>query len=180
MPLSASSAPQQGPRQCPEQQLTPSCAAQLRLYERSKLRYYYAIIECDSVASAARLYGECDGLEFELSACKFDLRFVPDDQARAPAEKNTPPLLAVVHAMRWRRAPLSIASISSVSLCRLVALQSRVVKHSIYVRVMLSVSSWVHGVFQAAAALQVVVSCGNSRKLRWNWLRRCCCCCCCC
>lgn len=54
---------------------------QLRMYERSKLRYYYAIIECDSSETAARIYAECDGLEFELSACKFDLRFVPDDQS---------------------------------------------------------------------------------------------------
>lgn len=58
---------------------------QLRMYERSKLRYYYAVIECDSVASAARVYTECDGLEFELSACKFDLRFVPDEQVPARA-----------------------------------------------------------------------------------------------
>lgn len=53
---------------------------QLRLYERSKLRYYYAIVEFDSVDTATRIYTECDGLEFQLTSCKFDLRFVPDEQ----------------------------------------------------------------------------------------------------
>jgi len=59
--------------------------AQLRMYERSKLRYYYAIAEFDSVNTAARVYSECDGMEFQLSSCKFDLRFVPDEQVGAPA-----------------------------------------------------------------------------------------------
>ena len=52
----------------------------LQLYERSRLRYYYAIVDCADLATAARLYDECDGLEFLRSACKFDLRFVPDQQ----------------------------------------------------------------------------------------------------
>lgn len=32
------------------------------MYERERLRFYYAIVECDSAATAASLYKQCDGL----------------------------------------------------------------------------------------------------------------------
>jgi len=50
----------------------------LRKYELEKLRYFYAIVEFDSVAVAKVVYDECDGLEFESSANTLDIRFVPD------------------------------------------------------------------------------------------------------
>jgi hypothetical protein len=34
----------------------------LRQYERERLRFYYAIVECDTAATAASLYQQCDGL----------------------------------------------------------------------------------------------------------------------
>lgn len=41
--------------------------ARLRLYERSKLRWYYAIVDCDSTETANQLYDECDGMELMKS-----------------------------------------------------------------------------------------------------------------
>ncbi|GAB4817011.1 hypothetical protein N2152v2_004057 [Parachlorella kessleri] len=53
----------------------------LLLYERSKLRWYYAVAEFSTVEAASLIYDNCDGMEFLKSACKFDLRFVPDEQS---------------------------------------------------------------------------------------------------
>ena len=34
----------------------------LRKYERERLRYFYAVVDCDSASTAEALYQQCDGL----------------------------------------------------------------------------------------------------------------------
>ncbi|KAF1821395.1 uncharacterized protein K489DRAFT_358959 [Dissoconium aciculare CBS 342.82] len=53
--------------------------AKLRQYQLERLRYYYAVIECDSERTAKALYDSMDGREYLSTANFFDLRFVPDE-----------------------------------------------------------------------------------------------------
>ncbi|KAK6751178.1 hypothetical protein RB195_002882 [Necator americanus] len=50
----------------------------MRKYQVDQLRYYYAVIECDSTETAVAIYDQCDGYQFEASNIKMDLRFVPE------------------------------------------------------------------------------------------------------
>ncbi|KAI6656486.1 ESF1-like [Oopsacas minuta] len=51
--------------------------------------YYYCITETDSNATSDYLYEECNGIEYELSGTRLDLRVVPDDMEFTDTEATS-------------------------------------------------------------------------------------------
>ncbi|TKW35100.1 hypothetical protein SEVIR_2G349200v4 [Setaria viridis] len=52
----------------------------LRAYELKRLKYYYAVVVCDSSTTANHLYMTLDGTELLKTANVFDLQFIPDSR----------------------------------------------------------------------------------------------------
>jgi hypothetical protein len=53
-------------------------------------RYYYAIVECDTIKTASYLYSELQGAELERSANVLNLSFVPDDMTFEEEHRSCP------------------------------------------------------------------------------------------
>lgn len=86
----------------------------LRRYQLERLRYYYAVIECDSVETAHHIYQHCDGSEFEKSANFLDLRFVPDSVTFSPEEDGPVRDVATELPKNYRSKPdISTAALQS-------------------------------------------------------------------
>ncbi|KAM5536257.1 hypothetical protein V8D89_010156 [Ganoderma adspersum] len=87
----------------------------LRKYQLERLRYYYAIVECDTVEAASHVFNELEGTELERSANILDLSFVPDgmtfdddfrDEAKDDLSAPYKPLEFVTDALRHSKVKL--------------------------------------------------------------------------
>ena len=79
------------------------------------MRYYYAVVECDSLETASAIYNQCDGFDYQGSSNLLDLRFIPDEEqfSASPRDVATEvgagyvPTVYVARALQRSKVPLS-------------------------------------------------------------------------
>eukprot|EP01103_Thecamoeba_quadrilineata_P012639 TRINITY_DN32_c3_g1_i2.p1 TRINITY_DN32_c3_g1~~TRINITY_DN32_c3_g1_i2.p1 ORF type:complete len:786 (-),score=283.11 TRINITY_DN32_c3_g1_i2:28-2340(-) len=59
------------------------------LHEKNRLKYYYAIVVCDTVETANIIYANCDQLELGITGNILDCRYVPDDFVISQPPRDT-------------------------------------------------------------------------------------------
>lgn len=76
-------------------------------------RYYFAVVVCDSVATADYIYKTCDGIEFERSSNKLDLRFIPDSmEFKHPARDVATEVLFFYYCIRMLSSVYHVSRIT--------------------------------------------------------------------
>ena len=110
--------------------------ARLRQYELNKLKYYFAVIECDAPSTANSIYTQCDGMEYEVrdgrryaalcdvwmpqlvgalvflpaprqrTSNMFDLQFIPDDVEFSSKPRDTATHVPKKYAPQLVSAPM--------------------------------------------------------------------------
>ncbi len=58
------------------------------------MKYYFGVIDCDSVTTAQHIYDQVDGSEIEKTSNFLDVRYIPDDISLA---NKTPRYIALWH-----------------------------------------------------------------------------------
>ncbi|KEP54253.1 Pre-rRNA-processing protein ESF1 [Rhizoctonia solani 123E] len=88
----------------------------LRQYQLDRLRYYYAVVTCNSPSTASHIYNELHGTELERSANILDLSYVPEnmefiqearDECTSEAQASTKGMNFVTDALRHSRVKLT-------------------------------------------------------------------------
>lgn len=54
-------------------------------------RYYFAVVECDTVQTASKLYDELEGVDCEFAVDGLDIRFIPEDMPPFTSTYPRPP-----------------------------------------------------------------------------------------